>query len=59
MTLMMELKRQRREGREEGSVETMLKIIRSLMDRKEWSVNEAMEFLDISPEYRLIVSAKI
>lgn len=59
MTLMMELNRQRREGREEGSIETMLKNIRALMEKKGWSLSEALDVLDVSPEDRLIVSAKL
>ena len=67
MTLMMELKQQRREGREEGKaegkvegkLETIINNIRSLMKKKGWSLNEALEALDVSPEDRITISAKL
>ena len=57
--LMMELKQQRREGKEEGKVETIINNIRSLMKKKGWSLHEALEALDVSPEDRITISAKL
>ncbi len=67
MTWMMELKQQRREGREEGKaegkaegkLERIINNIRSLMKKKGWSLNEALEALDVSPEDRITISAKL
>ncbi len=75
MTLMMELKEQWREGHEkgraegraegrvegraEGRVESMLHNVRALMTKKGWSLDEAMDALDVSPEDRAIVTAKL
>ena len=58
MTLMMELKQQRREGYDEGRIENMLKSVKSLMTKRGWSLDETMEALDISPEDRAIIVAK-
>ncbi len=67
MTLMMELKEQwreghekgREEGREEGRSENILKNVRSLMAKKGWSLDEALDVLDVSPEDRAVVMAKM
>ena len=58
MTLMMELKQQRREGYDEGRIENMLKSVKSLMTKRGWSLDETMEALDISPEDKAIIVAK-
>ncbi|MBP3691001.1 MAG: hypothetical protein J6I74_06720 [Schwartzia sp.] len=43
MTLMMELKQQRREGKEEERIES----IRSLMETMKWTAKQAMDALKI------------
>ncbi len=58
MTLMMELKQQRREGYDEGRIENMLKSVNALMTKCGWSLDETMEALDISPEDKAIIVAK-
>ncbi len=58
MTLMMELKQQRREGYDEGRIENMLKSVNALMTKCGWSFDETMEALDISPEDKAIIVAK-
>lgn len=58
MTLMMELKQQRREGYDEGRIENMLKSVKSLMNKRGWSLDETMEALDMSPEDKAIVASK-
>lgn len=66
MTLMMELKEQRREGYDEGKTdgiaegraETIRDSVRALMKKKGWSLDEAFDVLDVSPEDRRIVMEK-
>lgn len=58
MSLMLEMKRQRDEGYEEGRVENMLKSVRVLMDKRGWSIDETMEALDMSPEDKAIITSK-
>lgn len=58
MTLMMELKQQRREGYDEGRIENMLKSVNALMTKCGWSLDETMEALDISPKDKAIIVAK-
>ena len=58
MTLMMELKQQRREGYDEGRIENMLKSVKSLMTKRGWSLDETMEALDVSPEDKAIITTK-
>lgn len=67
MTLMMELKEQRREGydegktegRAEGRVENIVNNVRALMAKKGWSTDEAFDVLNISPEDRAVVTARL
>ncbi len=59
MTLMMELKQQRREGYEEGRIENMLKSVKILMEKRGWSIDETMEALDMSQEDKAIVTSKL
>ena len=53
MTLLMELKEQKREGREEGRREGRregrLASIRSLMESVHWTAKQAMDALKIPP----------
>ena len=58
MTLMMELKQQRREGYDEGRIENMLRNVKSLMTKRGWSLDETMEALDMSPEDKAIIVAR-
>ncbi len=67
MTLMMELKEQRREGydeginkgRNEGRIDTILSNVRALIDKKGWSPDEALDILNVSPEDRSIVMSRL
>ena len=71
MTLMMELKQQRREGfaegeasgiakgRDEGRIENILASVRALMGKKGWSLDEALDVLNVTPEDRAIVSSRL
>ena len=75
MTLMMELKEQRREGydegktegraegraegRVEGRVENIVKNVRALMAKKGWSTDETFDVLNVSPEDRAVVTARL
>ncbi|MBQ7477299.1 MAG: hypothetical protein IJT01_00130 [Selenomonadaceae bacterium] len=63
MTLMMELKEQRREGFDEGinkgRIDTILKNVRALIDKKGWSPDEALDILNVSPEDRLVVMSQL
>ncbi len=67
MTLMMELKEQRREGydegrtdgRNEGRVGTILNNVRALIDKKGWSPEEALDILNVSPEDRQVVMSQL
>ena len=67
MTLMMELKEQRREGydegrtdgRNEGRVGTILNNVRALIDKKGWSPEEALDILNVSPEDRTVVMSQL
>lgn len=47
------------EGKAEGRIESLLDSVRSLMKKKGWSSEEAMDALDIAPEERTIISAKL
>ncbi len=47
------------QGVEQGRMESTLKSIRSLMKKKGWSANEAMEALDISPDDRIAIAAQL
>ena len=63
MTLMMELKEQRREGYDEGvnkgRVDNIVNNVRALMDKKGWSTDEALDVLSVSPEDRGLVLARL
>jgi len=67
MTLMMELKEQRREGydegrndgRNEGRVDNIVDNVRSLVTKKGWSPNEAFDVLNVSPEDRVVVISRL
>ena len=59
MMLMMELKEQRREGYDEGRVETILKNVRALIDETGWSADKALEVLHVSPEDRQVVMSQL
>ncbi len=63
MTLMMELKEQRREGFDEGinqgRVDTIVNNVRSLIAKKGWSPDEALDILNVSPEDRIVVIARL
>ena len=47
MTLMMELKQQRREGKREGAESKQVENIRSLMETMKWTAKQAMDALKI------------
>ncbi len=49
----------RAEGIAEGRIESLLNSVRSLMKKKGWSSDDAMDALDISPEDRTIISARL
>ena len=67
MTLMMELKEQRREGydedktdgRAEGRVDAIVKNVRALVAEMGWSTDKAFEVLHVSPEDRVVVTARL
>lgn len=63
MTLMMELKEQRREGydegRTDGRVDNIVNNVRALVSKKGWSPDEAFDVLGISPEDRVVVIARL
>ena len=63
MTLMMELKEQRREGydegRTDGRVDNIVDNVRALVAKKEWSPDEALDILNVSPEDRVVVIARL
>ena len=67
MMLMMELKEQRREGydegrtdgRNEGRVDNIVDNVRSLVAKKGWSPDEALDILNVSPEDRVVVVARL
>ena len=71
MTLMMELKEQRREGYDEGRadgrneginkgrIDTILNNVRALIAKKGWSPDEALDILNVSPEDRLVVISRL
>ena len=67
MTLMMELKEQRREGYDEGviygenrgRIDTILNNVRSLIEKKGWSPEEALDILNVSPEDRTVVMSQL
>ena len=43
----------------EGRIESLLDSVRSLMHKKGWSSDEAMDVLSITPEERAIISARL
>ena len=49
----------RAEGIAEGRIDSLLSSVRSLMKKKGWSSDDAMDALDISPEDRAIISARL
>ena len=71
MTLMMELKEQRREGydegrtdgraegRVEGRVDTIVNNVRALVAEMGWSTDRAFDVLHVSPEDRAAVTARL
>ncbi len=63
MTLMMELKEQRREGFDEGinkgRVDTIVNNVRALVAKKGWSTDEAFDTLGVSPEDRVVVISRL
>ena len=67
MTLMMELKEQRREGYDEGviygenrgRVDNIVNNVRALVAKRGWSADEAFEVLNVSPEDRAAVTARL
>ena len=63
MTLMMELKEQRREGMEEGinkgRVDNIVNNVRSLVAETGWSTEKAFDVLHVSPEDRSVVVARL
>ena len=67
MTLMMELKEQRREGYDEGviygenrgRVDTIVNNVRALVAKKGWSPDEAFDILGVSPEDRVVVIERL
>ncbi len=59
MTLMMELKEQRREGYDDGRVDTILNNVRALIAKKGWSPDEALDILNVSPEDRMVVMTRL
>ena len=63
MTLMMELKEQRREGydegRTDGRVDNIVDNVRALVAKKGWSPDEALDILNVSPEDRVVVIARL
>ena len=67
MTLMMELKEQRREGydegrtegRAEGRIDTIVNNVRALVAEMGWSADRAFDVLHVSPEDRAAVTARL
>ena len=63
MTLMMELKEQRREGMEEGinkgRVDNIVNNVRALVAETGWSTDKAFDVLHVSPEDRSVVVARL
>ncbi len=67
MTLMMELKEQRREGYDEGviygenrgRIETIQRNVRALIDETGWSTDKAFDVLHVSPEDRQVVMSQL
>jgi len=59
MTLMMELKEQRREGYDEGRIDNILNNVRALIDKKGWSPEEALDILNVSPDDRQAVMSQL
>lgn len=63
MTLMMELKEQRREGydegKNEGRINTIISNVRSLITKKGWSSDEAFDVLGVSQEDRAAILSKL
>ena len=67
MTLMMELKEQRREGydegrtdgRNEGRTEAIANNVRALVAETGWSTDRAFDVLHVSPEDRVVVVARL
>lgn len=49
----------RAEGIAEGRIDSLLSSVRSLMKKKGWSSDDAMDALDIPPEDRAIISARL
>jgi len=47
------------EGKAEGRIESLLDSVHSLMKKKGWSSDEAMDVLSITPEERAIISARL
>ena len=63
MTLMMELKEQRREGydegRTDGRVDNIVDNVRALVAETGWSTDRAFDVLHVSPEDRVVVVARL
>ena len=63
MTLMMELKEQRREGydegRTDGRVDNIVDNVRALVAETGWSTDRAFDVLHVSPEDRVVVIARL
>ena len=63
MTLMMELKEQRREGFDEGinkgRVDNIVNNVRALVAETGWSTDKAFDVLHVSPEDRMVVMAQL
>ena len=63
MTLMMELKEQRREGYDEGRidgrVDAIVNNVRSLVSETGWSTDKALDMLHVSPEDRIVVNERL
>ena len=63
----MELKEQRREGYDEGviygenkgRVDTIVNNVRALVAKRGWSADEAFDVLNVSPEDRAAVTARL
>ena len=49
----------RAEGEAKGRIESLLDSVRSLMKKKGWSSDEAMDALDIPPKERTVISARL
>ena len=63
MTLMMELKEQRREGFDEGinkgRLDNIVNNVRALVAETGWSIDRAFDVLHVSPEDRVVVVARL